>query len=72
MHKQRKGFWAKPEKVRKMSVDIGGDYVVMLVSRKGAKIWQNAEQMARVTYANARMVAGRGGTPLAVTLSQAR
>ena len=29
-----------------MSVDIGGYYVVV---RKGAKIWQNAEQMARVT-----------------------
>ena len=57
---------------KKMSVDIGGGYVVVLVVRKGAKIWQNAEQMVRATYASARMAAGRGGTRLAAILSQAR
>ena len=54
-----------------MSVDIGNHYVVVLVVRKGAKIRQNAEQMARVTYASERMVAGKDGKPQVVTRSPA-
>ena len=55
-----------------MSVDIRGGYVVVLMVRNGAKIWQNAEQMARATYASGKTVAGRGTIRLAVTLSPAR
>ena len=62
----------KPEKVRKMSVDLGGYYVVVLVVRKGAKIWRNAEQMVKATYANARTAAGRAAIQQAVTRSPAR
>ena len=55
-----------------MSVDICGDYVVVLVSRKGANLWQNAEQMVKATYANARTAAGRAAIQQAVTRSPAR
>ena len=62
----------KPEKVRKMSVDLGGYYVVVLVVRKGADLWQNAEQMARVTYASARTAAEKDAIQQAGTQSPAR
>ena len=55
-----------------MSVDIGGYYVVVLVVRKGADLWQNAEQMARVTYASARTAAEKDAIQQAVTQSPAR
>ena len=42
-----------------MSVDIGGCYVVVLVVRKGAKIWQKREQTAKAIFANARTADGR-------------
>ena len=62
----------KPEKVRKMSVDIGGCYVVVLVVRKGARVWRNAEQTVKAIYASARTVAGKADILLDVIPSQAR
>ena len=45
--------------MRKNSLDIGQHYMVVLVVRKGAKIWQKREQTERAISANAKAAAGR-------------
>ena len=57
----------KAKNTAEKSLDIGPQYVVVLGSGKGAKIWQKREQMVKVTYANEKTVAGRDGTRLAMT-----
>ena len=57
-------------KSKKMSVDIGRYYVVVLVVRKEVDLWRNVEQMEKETYESEKMVAEKGGTLQAVCPSQ--
>ncbi len=62
----------RSKNVRKMSVDICESYVVVLMSRKGAKIWQKREQTEKETFASAKTAAGRAAIQQAVIRSPAR
>ena len=56
---KRKGFWAKPEKVRKMSVDFPGKlWYVVLLTKGGWQAWHKRNCSRMEKPLSAQMTAG--------------